>query len=75
MPEETRHNHNGNDQPQINLFDIFGMIETVTTIPTGEPTDLYGQVKIYIDDLDSPSTKRLYIYSTEASIWNYVSLT
>jgi len=70
-----KHIHNGTDNLQVNLSDLFGAIETVTVIPTGEPTDFYGQFKIYIDDLASPTTKRLYMYSDKAQIWNHINLT
>lgn len=55
--------------------DLLGYIETVTSIPSYSPKTLDQAVKIYFDDLTSPTTKRLYIYSFEAGIWNYIALT
>lgn len=57
------------------FLDITNLIETVTTIPSHIPTRLYDQVKIYIDDIDSPTTKRFYIYSNKTNAWNYTTLT
>jgi hypothetical protein len=65
------HNHNGNDAPQINLPDIFGIIETVDTAPTHTARNLNEQVKIYVNG----ATYRLYLYDAENQSWRYVSLT
>lgn len=56
-------------------LNLQGFIKTTTTVPTIAPKTIADQLVIYIDDLASPSTKRLYIYSIEAGIWNYVALT
>ena len=65
------HRHDGVESQQINLSDLFGMIETVETTPTGEPTDLYGQVKLF----DDSGTIKLYIYDNLNGDWRYVALT
>lgn len=57
------------------LLDIEGVIRTTTVIPTSSPVNINDQVVVYIDDLTTPTVKRLYIYSTLARIWNYVTLT
>lgn len=57
------------------FLDIESLVETVTTIPSYVPTRLYDQIKIYIDDIDTPSVKRLYIYSNKTNAWNYSTLT
>lgn len=56
-------------------FNLQGFIKTTTTIPTLAPKSLSDQIVIYIDDLTTPTDKRLYIFSREANIWNYVTLT
>lgn len=62
-------------QQPIHLRTIFGFIRTVNAIPTYAPRRVEEQIIIYIDDYATPTTKRLYIYSPEAQIWNYVALT
>lgn len=59
----------------IQLFDIFGMIETVTVVPTKTPTRFSQQVKIYVDSITTPTDKRLYIYSNKTHTWLYSTLT
>jgi hypothetical protein len=61
-------------QDPIHLLNLGGFIQTVTSIPTAAPKSFYEQVKIYMDDLASPTTRRLYIYSQEADDWLYVAL-
>jgi len=56
------HNHNGTNSELVSVTNLFDFIETVTTIPTHKPRFFYEQYKIYIDDLTSPTVKRLYIY-------------
>lgn len=56
-------------------FNLEGFIKTTITIPTAVPKTLADQLVIYIDDLATPTDKRLYIFSQEAGIWSYVTLT
>lgn len=56
-------------------LNLLGFIKTTTTIPTVSPKTISDQIVIYIDDLATPTDKRLYIFSREANIWNYVTLT
>lgn len=58
-----------------NFFDVQGVVRTVTSAPTTAPNKVSDQVVLYIDNIASPTTKRLYIYSTNAKIWSYVALT
>jgi len=60
---------------KIDIKDIDGYIETVTSVPTGTPSNVWRQMKFYVDSLSSPSTKRLYIYSNKLNSWSYVALT
>lgn len=71
MNEETKqfiaseiktHIHDGNFSQRINLFDIFGFIETVSAAPTETPSDFYGQFKIY--------NGALYFYDFVANVWD-----
>lgn len=62
------------NQP-IEFFSIFGMIETVTVIPSGIPKKLYDQMKFYTDSLTAPTVFRFYIYSTKLKAWHYSALT
>lgn len=55
------HLHDGNYSQRINLFDIFGFIETVTDLPTGVPSNIYGQFKIY--------NSILYYYDFLNNVW------
>lgn len=64
------HFHNGNEQPRIQLrTDIAGLFETVSSIPTGVPKDIFGQIKIYT----SGASYRLYWYDTANGAWRYAT--
>lgn len=71
-PEFSRlireHRHNGLDATQVNLKDILGALEVVSTAPVGKPTSIAGQIKLYTNG----STYRLYWYDTTAGAWRYV---
>ena len=74
MSQENKDKKQKNERSII--FDnILGYIKTVTTIPTYTPKDINQAIRIYMDSITSPTTKRLYIYSFEAKIWNYLTLT
>lgn len=64
------HNHSTLER-RINLRDIFGKIEVVSTAPATKPTDIGGQLKIYT----SGGTLRFYWYDTTAGAWHYVTAT
>ena len=66
-----KHIHIGTDQPKIRLKDLDGYFETVSSVPTHTPRNLYEQVKIYV----SGATYRLYIYDMTNQAWRYVALT
>lgn len=57
-----------------NWLNLSGTLKTTTTIPTQAPKSMSDSVVIYIDDLTTPVVKRLYVYSREAGIWNYITL-
>ena len=57
------------------LYVLQGYIKTVATIPAYTPKTFEQAVKIYMDSLATPTVKRLYLYSFEAKIWNYITLT
>ena len=63
--------------PEKTIFidGIIGFVKTVTTIPAYTPKRFDQAIRIYMDSITSPTTKRLYIYSFEAKIWNYLTLT
>lgn len=67
--------HDGNYAQRVNLFDIFGNFETVTTAPTNAPISgsPYDQVKIHYNSV-GPVWK-LYIYDYQNSVWKSVTLT
>ena len=56
------------DDPATRLFDLEGVIQTVDSEPTGNPTKFDQQFKIY----KSGSTRRFYWYDTLNSEWVYV---
>lgn len=53
------------------LNEITGIIETVTTVPTGKPINLINQFKFY----STGGVYRLYIYDARNNSWKYTSLT
>lgn len=53
---------------RVNFFDILGKFEVVSSVPTGKPNDVAGQIKIYTNG----TTYRLYWYDTTAGAWRYV---
>lgn len=59
----------------VDFEDLTGYIKTVTAIPSYKPRNINQQMRIYVNSLTAPTTKRLYIYSFEAKIWNYITLT
>lgn len=65
------HFHNGSESQLVDLEDLDGLFETVTAAPTGVPSNVYDQIKIY----RSGATYRLYIYDTNSNSWRYAGLT
>lgn len=53
--------HDGNLAQRVNLFDIFGQIQTVDAAPTATPTNIYDQLVIYNGDL--------YYYNFNDNTW------
>ena len=58
----------------LDLLNLYGLIETVTTAPTAAPTKLFDQVKLYTDSLASPTVYKVYFYITKLNVWKSVSL-
>lgn len=58
------------NQPQF-LSEMIGGIETVSTVPTGKPTNMLNQIKFY----SNGSTYRIYIYNAKNNVWRYANLT
>lgn len=66
------HTHDGSGAARINLnTDILGLFETVSSVPSGTPRDVYDQVKIYVNS----TTYRLYWYDATGHVWHYVTAT
>lgn len=59
----------------VDIFNILGMLDIVTTAPTAAPSSLYGQVKLYTDSLTTPTVYTLYIYMPKIKVWKSVALT
>lgn len=58
-----------NPIPQIS--ELFGMLQTVSVVPTATPKRLINQIQFY----SSGATYRLYIYDTTNNVWRYTTLT
>lgn len=69
-----KHIHDGNFSQRINLFDIYGQIETVTTAPSNAPVggSPYEQIKIHYNS--TGPVWKLYIYDYQNSSWKSVTL-
>ena len=63
------------DEVQLNvpsyLTNSIGSIETVTAVPTGKPTKMIDQIKIYTNG----ATFRFYWYDQNADVWHYITAT
>lgn len=70
------HNHDGNDTQRVNVFDLFGLIQTSTTAgettnrKLAKPLNIIDQ--IFIDT--STGTKKLYIYNGRGNAWLSVTI-
>lgn len=68
--------HDGNYSQRVNLFDLFGLFQTITDATSltnalaTAPQNVYQQV--FIDT--STATKRLYIYDTVGNVWYKVTI-
>jgi len=59
----------------INWLDLVGRFRVTTTIPDYVPKTVSQQCLIYVDDLDTPTVQRLYIYISEGvNTWKYLDL-
>lgn len=61
------------NKPITRIEEIFGLVDTVTTVPTGLPRSFRQQIKLHYNA--STTTTRLYIYDTLNNAWKYVALT
>lgn len=61
------HLHDGNFSQRVNLFDLFGNIQTTDIVPTDVPKNIYGQFVIY----KNGTTYRLYWYDFVNKVWKY----
>lgn len=58
--------------PSVNLDkDIRGLFEVVNVAPTGTPSTVYDQIKIYTNG----ATLRFYWYDYVGHLWHYVTAT
>lgn len=57
-----QHTHDGNFSQRINLFDIFGYIETLSSAPTTAPSNIFRQFQIY--------NSLFYFYDFLNNTWN-----
>lgn len=63
------HMHKGTDAARVALFDIFGLVEIVSSAPAGKPTSFSEQFKIYKNGSDY----RLYWYDSVNDEWRYAT--
>lgn len=55
----------------IDIQNITGFVQVVSTTPAGFPKNMFDQVKIYING----GTLRLYVYDYANNAWRYTTLT
>lgn len=53
------------------LSQLAGIVDTVTSAPTGKPTNMVNQFKIYTNG----ATYRFYWYDAKNDVWHYVTAT
>lgn len=53
----------------FSILNLEDFIETVDVAPTAAPKTFYDSIKIVVDDLASPTTYELYIYSRKLAAW------
>lgn len=65
------HIHDGNMSTRVNMSDLFGLFETVSTVPTISPLSIFDQVKLY----SNAGTFKLYVFDATNNAWRFVTLT
>lgn len=73
-PDLINHRHNGTDAPAVGIFDLIGLLEVVSAVPTGVPKTFWDATKLY----SNGGTRRLYFYVTDSAgsgAWRYTALT
>lgn len=53
----------------FSILNLEDFIETVEVAPTAVPKSFYESIKLVVDDLTTPTTYHLYIFSRELNIW------
>jgi hypothetical protein len=56
----------------MRLMYLAGLIETVTAVPTYTPVKFFDQFKIYVDNITSPTIRKLYFYSNQTNSWLFL---
>lgn len=65
-----KHDHDGVNSMRVNIHDLTGFIQTVSTAPTWTPKNFWEQFAIY----RSGATLRLYCYDTTNNAWRFAVL-
>lgn len=65
------HRHDGVLTNHVTLTDLQLAFQTISSVPTDNPSNIYDQVRIY----KSGATLRLYLYDTVNKAWRYTTLT
>jgi len=56
------------------IENLKGYVKVVDQIPSKAPRTYHESMQIYLDNFNSPTTKRLYIYARDAKQWLYIDL-
>lgn len=57
--------------PNTRFDSLYGMYDTISSVPTHKPKTPQDQIKFY----SSGSTYRLYIFDKTNNVWRYTALT
>lgn len=61
------HEHNGQDASKIQIGNLEGFFEIVSTAPTHRPKNMFEQIKLYVNG----ATYRIYFYDYKARAWRF----
>ena len=67
--EEQKEEKKDYQSQSLDIFNIQGMVDTVSSVPTKTPTKFSDQVKLYADSFTAPTDQRLYFYSNRTKSW------
>lgn len=56
------------------LKDIIGYLKVVNQVPTKPPRTFEESMVIYLDNNNSPTIKRLYIFARGINKWYYIDM-